>query len=72
MMSLIRDLHGASKTLLAHFHFICRGQMPFNMDWTQANRPKSLQKMARISDDEAEFLQQTSEIVQPKSKPIDE
>ena len=31
-MSLIRGIHSGAKTLLAHFHYVCKGRKPFDPD----------------------------------------
>jgi hypothetical protein len=65
-MHLIQSLHIGAKTLLSHFHLICKGQKPFELDWSVAGAEKPVQRMARVSSEEAAFLNRLSHTVQKK------
>ncbi|KAI1130986.1 hypothetical protein F5Y10DRAFT_288393 [Nemania abortiva] len=52
LMPLIKAIHLGAKTLLAHFHYICKGQKPFEVDWGQQPLSKAAQRMAKLSDGE--------------------
>ncbi len=68
MMPLIRDVHRSAKTLLAHFHFICKGQKPFGFDWAGDISLRAIQRMANVSTEEAEFLDTITKLVKQKGK----
>jgi hypothetical protein len=55
-MSLVREIHAGSKTLLAHFHFICKGQKPFDIDWGSGQVPLAAFRMAKVTEVQARFL----------------
>jgi hypothetical protein len=55
-MSLVRGIHAGSKTLLAHFHFICKGQKPFDIDWGSGRVPTAVYRMAKVTVVQAKFL----------------
>jgi hypothetical protein len=55
-MSLVRGIHAGSKTLLAHFHFICKGQKPFDIDWDLGQVPIAVFRMAKLTEVQATFL----------------
>ncbi|KAH8884175.1 hypothetical protein GQ53DRAFT_811092 [Thozetella sp. PMI_491] len=54
-MPLIRGIHSGAKTILAHFHYVCKGQLPFsdNFDWASP----VLRKMAALDKEQIDFLQ---------------
>lgn len=55
-MSLVRGIHAGSKTLLAHFHFISKGQKPFDIDWGSGQVPIAVIRMAKVNEVQAKFL----------------
>jgi len=55
-MPLVRGIHAGSKTLLSHFHFICKGQKPFDIDWGSGQVPISIFRMAKVTEVQAKFL----------------
>ncbi len=68
MMSLIKDIHNGAKTILAHFHYICKGLVPVEIDWTQDQLPKVVAKMAELSVEDKRFLASISQAVKQKSR----
>ena len=55
-MPLIRGYHSGAKTILAHYHSVCKGQLPFadGFDW---NSP-IVRKMAALDQEQISFLLQ--------------
>ncbi|KAM0434005.1 hypothetical protein ACHAPT_003949 [Fusarium lateritium] len=55
-MPLIRGINSGAKTILAHFHTACKGQIPFseNVDY---NTP-SFRKMAELDKEQVSFLRE--------------
>lgn len=53
-MPLVRATNSGAKTILAHFHYCCKGQKPFGegFDW---NAPK-IRKMARLDAEQSRFM----------------
>ncbi|KAK3991427.1 hypothetical protein QBC44DRAFT_236889 [Cladorrhinum sp. PSN332] len=58
----IRAHHSGSQTMLAHFHFINKGVLPFSLPHTDAGR-KELAKAADLTDEQVEFVKRTSDLV---------
>jgi hypothetical protein len=54
-MTTINATQSRSKSLLAHFHYICKGNMPFQpgFDWASA----SALKMAQLDRDQVAFME---------------
>jgi hypothetical protein len=48
-MHIIRGIHSSAKTILAHFHYCCKGQRPFSSDanWNSAE----MKRMAQLDDE---------------------
>jgi hypothetical protein len=67
-MPLIRGIHLGAKTLLAHFHYICKGQKPFEIDWGQQPLSKAAQRMANLSHNEVDFMTSLSQLAQEKGE----
>lgn len=53
-MELIRGIHSGAKAILAHFHYSCKGNVPFspNFDWDS----KEAQRMAEINQEQIQFM----------------
>ena len=53
-MPLVRATNSGAKTILAHFHYCCKGQRPFgrDVDWES---PK-VQRMARLDPEQSAFM----------------
>ncbi|KAJ4311707.1 hypothetical protein N0V84_010304 [Fusarium piperis] len=53
-MPIIRAIHSGAKTILAHFHYACKGQRPFSMDhdWNS----DEAKRMAHLDDEQIGFL----------------
>ncbi|KAL1981852.1 hypothetical protein VTN96DRAFT_2097 [Rasamsonia emersonii] len=43
-MSLVRSIHAGAKTILAHFHYLNKGQAPFELDWSLPEVPREVAK----------------------------
>lgn len=65
-MPLIRSIHASAKTLLAHFHLISKGHLPFTIDWTNAKKVAQVSKIAELDDPEQAFLKKISPLIQSK------
>ena len=54
-MNRVRAMHSGAKTLLAHFHYVCKGNFPFrqDFDWTLATN----QRMAELDPEQLRFVQ---------------
>jgi hypothetical protein len=65
-MNLVRGALSGSKTLLAHFHYVCKGNFPFqsNFDWEAKNH----KRMAQLDANQLEFVQEYAKQVQQKCK----
>ena len=68
MMPLVRGAHHGAKTLLAHFHLICKGQKPFEIDWNGDRLARTTQRMAKVSIAEAEWLHTMTQLVRQKGE----
>ncbi|KAI0105462.1 hypothetical protein GGR51DRAFT_560308 [Nemania sp. FL0031] len=66
LMPLIRAIHLGAKALLAHFHYICKGQKPFEIDWGKEPLSKAAQRMAKLSHAEVDFMISLSRLVKVK------
>lgn len=49
---LLKDFHAGAKTLLAHFHYCCKGEKPFQKNW---NEPAE-QKSAQLNDEQKAYM----------------
>jgi hypothetical protein len=67
-MPLIRNIHQGAKTLLYHFHYICKGATPFEIEWNSPELPKSIQRMAELDNSEVKFLSELTVLVREKGK----
>lgn len=56
-------LEYSAKNLNAHFHAICRGNIPLNMDWNE-----EAQRTAEVDDKSLEFLKRLRFIAQSRGK----
>ena len=63
-MHIIRAIHSSAKTILAHFHYCCKGQRPFSSDanWNSAE----MKRMAQLDDEQIRFLKQYRDLVRRK------
>ncbi len=54
-MAAVRGYLSGAKTLLAHFHFVNKGHIPFepNFDWTSPVN----KRMADLTDEQIRFVQ---------------
>jgi hypothetical protein len=68
-MELVRAINSGAKTILAHFHYCCKGQQPFKreFDWTA---PKT-KRMAKLDDEESEFMAHYRDLVSAKAEVFD-
>ncbi|KAH9883308.1 hypothetical protein F4778DRAFT_802686 [Xylariomycetidae sp. FL2044] len=64
-MPIIRALHSSAKTILAHFHYVCKGQRPFSTDFDW-NSPE-MKRMAQVDDEQIHFLKQYQSLVRQKA-----
>ncbi|KAK4165574.1 hypothetical protein QBC43DRAFT_208230 [Cladorrhinum sp. PSN259] len=58
----IRAHHSGAQTMLAHFHFINKGVLPFSLPHTEAGR-KELAKAAELTEEQVEFVLRTSKFI---------
>ncbi|KAK8008034.1 hypothetical protein PG991_010585 [Apiospora marii] len=68
---LLRSLHAGAKTLLAHFHYCCKGEVPFRLDWSKELSIKS----ACLDPEQASYMERIVTAVQaegPKWKGLKE
>jgi len=56
---LIEELLCGAKILLAHFHYCCKGQMPFTLDWDKDEVP-----IAELNVDQKRFMSQIQKHVE--------
>ena len=54
--------HGA-KTMLAHFHFVCNGTAPFQIDW---QKPEMV-KFAKLDREQVVFMKESQSKIRDKS-----
>ena len=54
--------HSGAQTLLAHFHFINKGVVPFSLPHTPAGR-QELAKAASLNDEQVDFVWKTSRLI---------
>jgi hypothetical protein len=66
-MPLLRGVHSGAKTLLAHFHYINDGQMPFELDWSAEEVPKGIAKVAELDANQTIFVKHVAHAVHEKS-----
>ena len=59
-------MHSGAKTLLAHFHYCCKGQQPFSpgFDW----KSPDIQKMAQLNTEQSSFMAQYAQRVHDKGQ----
>ncbi|KAL9110183.1 MAG: hypothetical protein Q9227_005243 [Pyrenula ochraceoflavens] len=69
-MPLVRATHSGAKTILAHFHYCCKGQRPFrpDFDWKSAK----IRKMAQLDAEQCAFMERFHDQVQQKSATLQE
>lgn len=60
---MMESLIYGAKNLNAHFHAICRGNIPLNMDWNE-----EAQRAAEVDYKSLEFLSRLKNIVQSRRK----
>ncbi len=58
----IRAHHSGAQTMLAHFHFINKGVIPFSLPHTKAGK-QELAKAADLDDEQVDFVWRTSRMV---------
>jgi hypothetical protein len=67
-MPLLRATHSGAKTLLAHFHYICKGNMPWQVDFDWDS--PTVRKMAELDNEQINILKEHATKVGQKSKSI--
>jgi hypothetical protein len=50
---LLEGFHTGAKTLLAFFHYICRGSRPFELDWNLEEN----KEIAQLDNEQVNFMQ---------------
>ena len=65
-MELVRATHSGAKTILAHFHYCCKGEYPFRPE-TNWNSPK-IREMAQLDAEQAEFMNSLAQQIQRRGK----
>ena len=62
---LVRAIHSATKTILVHFHYCLKAQIPFQpgFDW---NSPGA-RRMAALDQDQLDFMEDYTRVVHQKS-----
>lgn len=63
-MPLVRATHSGAKTILAHFHYCCKGQQPFHPDFDWAT--PQIRKMAQLDSEQIMFMEKIKERVNQK------
>jgi hypothetical protein len=63
-MPIIRAIHSGAKTILAYFHYNCKGQRPFSPDFNWDS--PGAKRMAQLDDKQIRFLKQYQDLVQRK------
>jgi hypothetical protein len=65
-MPLVRASHSGAKTILAHFHYCCKGQEPFQpgFNW----KSPQIQKMVQLDAEQIAFMEKFAELVHKKCK----
>ncbi|KAK7928360.1 hypothetical protein PG985_005358 [Apiospora marii] len=61
----IYDQHRSVQAMLAHFHFINKGVLPFSLPANAAGRAE-LQRAADLNDEQVDFVWRTSELVKQR------
>lgn len=56
-------LEYSAKNLNAHFHAICRGNIPLNMNWNE-----EAQRTAEVDDKSLEFLKRLKNMAESRGK----
>lgn len=69
-MQLIREIHSGAETILAHFHYLNKGQSPFGLDWNIAEVPKSVAKVADLDQEQTKFVRYIAYEVQKRGQSI--
>ena len=61
-MPVIRAIHSGAKTILAYFHYACKGQRPFSLghDWDT----DEAKNMADLDDEQITFLKHFQQQIQ--------
>jgi hypothetical protein len=69
-MPLVRATNSGAKTILAHFHYCCKGNQPFGekFDWNSAK----IRRMARLDAEQSRFMASYRDRVIAKGKPHSE
>ena len=60
---MLQELEYGAKNLHAHFHAVCKGNIPLLMDWNE-----EAQKAAEVDEKSLEFLKRLRNIVQSRGK----
>lgn len=65
-MPLVRATNSGAKTILAHFHYCCKGQQPFrkDFDWNS----QKVQRMAHLDSEQSRFMAAYRDRVQEMGK----
>jgi hypothetical protein len=53
-MELVRAVNAAAKILLAHFHYCCKGQVPFSKDFDWSSPTNT--RMAHLDAEQFDFM----------------
>lgn len=64
-VELVRAMHSTTKTILAHFHYGLKGQIPFQQDFDW--KGSAVRRMADLDQDQVDFMQDYTRIIQQKS-----
>ena len=65
-MPIIRAIHSGAKTILAYFHYCCKGQQPFSSD-SNWDSPE-MKRMAQLDDEQIHFLKQYQDLVRRRGR----
>ena len=60
---MLDSWEGSAKILMAHFHTVCHGTIPLNVNWNEEVR-----NAARVDDQSLAFLTQLKELVRSRGK----
>lgn len=60
MVDIVQELHLGANTILAYFHYCCKGYYPFSTDWNVDDTAS----MADLDLDQIQFIKRTTQHVQ--------
>ncbi|KAK4205563.1 hypothetical protein QBC40DRAFT_162526 [Triangularia verruculosa] len=64
----IKEHHCGAQTMLAHFHYINRGVLPFSLPLHTKEGRKDLAKAADLTEEQVDFVRATAEMVRDRNR----